>query len=170
MFQTKFPLLAAIVIGFLLYITMVQAQSICTDKHLKKLKKEHRRTKDINEQAKLAFNLADCYKQRDDSTYLEVMKVTISSLKGGYTFRTAKGLTIYQVALCYYKMEEYKQSTIWFSKAIKVKYRDPLRYSYRGHSFFMLGSFQEALTDFEAFKEKSGSNKKVDQLISRCRE
>lgn len=165
--------LLLILISFLtlVFADSTNAQTECSSKEYKSLKKEYRREKDLFKKGEIALQLFDCGQLRNDTSYREWLLQTIDIYKKRHKVCKAdKSDIIYQTALCYHKLENYRMSETWFRKAVKINYPNPLTSYYYGQSLFYQEKYSEAFPILEGFKIQSDDNQNVDELISECRE
>jgi peptidoglycan-associated lipoprotein len=81
---------------------------------------------------------------------------------------TEKGRLIFQIAESYRYILDEAQSVVWYEKAIKAKYEDPMSYYWIAESHREQGQFAEAITYYNKFKEKAPSDKSADKALKNC--
>ncbi|MBI2967772.1 MAG: OmpA family protein [Bacteroidetes bacterium] len=64
-----------------------------------------------------------------------------------------KARIIFQIAECYRLVNDPKSSEVWYTKAIQIKYHDPVAWFYLADAKKANGKYDEALADFNKYKE-----------------
>ncbi|MBK6522688.1 MAG: hypothetical protein IPG08_10305 [Sphingobacteriaceae bacterium] len=123
----------------------------------------------------MSFNIAECYRQKNDTTYLKWYRKNISTCQNvrdrhfcdkenRYFPKTAR-----QSAYSSYYIHDYKRAEVFFQKLIA--------YFPRTEDYFMLGlilikleMLPEAIVEFNNFISKGGDRKKADEWIKFCEE
>jgi peptidoglycan-associated lipoprotein len=94
-----------------------------------------------------------------DQRYFEA----IDSYKKAYTKmrgQEEKSETIFQIAECYRLSEEIKQSIVWYSRAIKASYEDPIAIYHLATAQKLAGNYEQAIEEYTKFLELSPGDKK----------
>ncbi len=112
-----------------------------------------------------AFGQAKDYQKGEEAfqygeywTAIEHYKVAYSK----YTDPVKKAELIFKIGLCYKYLHESKESELWFKKAIKVKYPDPLAVLYYADALKMNGSFEEAAIEYNNFGKLVPGDKRAE--------
>jgi len=104
------------------------------------------------------FDAIDFYKQ----AFTNLQESTKGNAKA------TKARILFQIAECYRFMGDAKQEVQWYTKAIKANYADDNDLLYKADAERQLGNYDDALTDYKAFKEKVPSNTAADKGIESC--
>ena len=80
----------------------------------------------------------------------------------------AKARIIFQTAECYRGVNDTKQAEIWYKKAVKVKYPDPLAILYLAESKKSNGKYDEALVEFQNYSNKVPNDPRGSDGIKSC--
>ncbi len=80
-----------------------------------------------------------------------------------------KGVIIFNTGLCYRLLHESKSAELWFRKAIKVKYPDPLAVLYYADALKMNGKFEEAVAEYQKYKKLVPDDPRADIGIKSCK-
>ncbi|HTA82748.1 MAG TPA: OmpA family protein [Bacteroidia bacterium] len=101
---------------------------------------------------------------------IELYKKAYTDLgdKSGKGDKATKARILFQVAECYRMLGDAKQEVQWYGKAIKANYPDDNDLLYKADAERQLGNYDDALTDYKAFKDKVPSNKAADAGIESC--
>ena len=93
------------------------------------------------------------------------------------TYKKAYGLAktpedkvsmIYMVAESYRLMEEVEQAETWYRRAIKSRTTENMAYYYLGKSLQSQNRCDEAIEEFNKYRDKGGDNGKADMAIASC--
>jgi peptidoglycan-associated lipoprotein len=106
-------------------------------------------------QAKEYFDAIDQYKK------------AYTDLKGNGA-KNEKARIIFMIAECYRMMDDPKQEEQWYTKAIKGKYDDPLCYLYLADAQKMQANYDDAIGNYQKFKEAVPSDPRGDAGIKSC--
>ncbi|HXP49399.1 MAG TPA: hypothetical protein VN922_05570, partial [Bacteroidia bacterium] len=101
---------------------------------------------------------------------IELYKKAYTDLgdKQGNGVKTQKAHILFQIAECYRMMGDAKQEEQWYKKAIKANYPDDNDILYLADAQRQQGNYDDALTNYKAYKEKVPSNKMADAGIESC--
>jgi peptidoglycan-associated lipoprotein len=80
----------------------------------------------------------------------------------------AKAELIYMVGECYRSLGDPAQAEVWYEKANKAQYDDPLTYLWIGESLKEQGKYPEAIQAYMRYKEKKPSDVRADAGIAAC--
>ncbi|MBI5539155.1 MAG: OmpA family protein [Bacteroidia bacterium] len=97
-------------------------------------------------------------------TAIEHFKVAYSK----YTDPVKKAELIFKIALSYRSLYESKEAELWFKKAIKVKYPDPLAVLYYADALKMNGAFEEAIVEYNNFGKLVPGDKRAEIGVKSC--
>ena len=81
---------------------------------------------------------------------------------------TAKARIIFQTAECYRYINDSKQAEIWYKKAVKVKYPDPIAIFYLAESKKSNGKYDEALIEFKNYQDLVPASVEASNGIKSC--
>ena len=71
-----------------------------------------------------------------------------------------KAQCIFKIAECYRLSNQAKQSIVWYDRAIKASFKDPIVYFYLAEAMKLAGKYEEAIDNYEKYLEKAPSDKK----------
>ena len=80
----------------------------------------------------------------------------------------AKARIIFQTAECYRGVNDTKQAEIWYKKAVKVKYPDPVALLYLAESKKSNGKYDEALVEFQNYATKIPNDPRGSDGLKSC--
>lgn len=95
----------------------------------------------------------------------------IAALKKAYgkeKDKAKKAEIIFKVAECYRLTNNWKQGEVWYRKAIKVKYTDPIAYLRLAESLKVMEKYQDAAVEFENYKQKNPSDPRGANGVESC--
>lgn len=151
--------------------------------NLKGLKKDFKESKSVITKSDYALELANCYRLSNDTTYItwyneviETHKLYSSCDKSDR--RQSKPL--FQIAISYYWLGQYLQSSVWFEKAIIMQNRYSQNFAssiakkeqaiyYCGKSYFNVQDFKNAEKYLSEYFRIKGDTLDVIQLIEKCK-
>lgn len=67
--------------------------------------------------------------------------------------KPTKAEIIFKTADCYRKVDEHKQAEIWYKKAIRVKYPEPIVHLYYADAMKNQGKYEEAIVEYNTYAE-----------------
>ena len=105
-----------------------------------------------------AFELGEYY------TAIEIYKVAYEKAKDP----AVKSDLIFKISLCYRSLSLSKEAELWFKKAIKVKYPDPLAVLYYADALKMNGSFEEAAAEYQKYGKLVPGDKRAENGVKSC--
>ena len=79
-----------------------------------------------------------------------------------------KSELIFKVGECYRMLGDAQQAEVWYEKANKAQYPDPITYYYIGESLKEQGKYAEAIVSYNKYKEKKPGDMKADAGIAAC--
>jgi len=77
---------------------------------------------------------------------------------------------LFRIANCYRLIGDSKQAEIYFSKCIKKEYPNPIIYFYYAEQLKMNGKYDEAIEQYNKYKELVPDNQAADAGITSCRQ
>ncbi len=95
----------------------------------------------------------------------------IEMYKKAYTKETKKEVKaeiLYQIAECYNNKNDGKQATVWYNKAIKALYEDPIAIFKVAEIYRSEGKYEEAVAEYKKYKAANPSDKRADMGIKSC--
>ncbi|MBK7240779.1 MAG: OmpA family protein [Flavobacteriales bacterium] len=95
----------------------------------------------------------------------------IELYKKAYTVEktaSAKADLIFKVGESYRALGDAQQSEVWYEKANKAQYADPITYYWIGESLKQQGKYAEAIAAFNKYKEKKPNDMRADASILAC--
>lgn len=121
--------------------------------------------------AAMAFGQAKDYQKGEEAfkfqeywTAIEHFKVAYSK----YSDPVKKAELVFKIAICYRELHEPKEAELWFKKAIKVKYPDPLTLLYFADALKMNGSFEEAIIEYNNYGKLVPGDKRAEIGVKSC--
>lgn len=84
------------------------------------------------------------------------------------TDKDEKTKIIFHIAECYRYTNQPKKAALWYSKAIKKKYENPIAYLHYANALKMMGNYEEAKVQFEAYKELVPNDSRATDGIQSC--
>lgn len=79
-----------------------------------------------------------------------------------------KARIVFMIAECYRKMLDPLQAEVWYEKAIKSKYDDPIAHLYLAQSLKEQGKYADALKEFNKYKAEVPSDKRGEDGAKAC--
>ncbi len=115
------------------------------------------------------FAQKDYRKEADAVFSQERYFEAIELYKKAYTReKEDKAGIIFQIAECYRSSDNHKQAEVWYSKAIKGSYDDPMVYFYLGESQKLSGKYEDAQASFEKYVERMPKDPKGKKALKSC--
>jgi peptidoglycan-associated lipoprotein len=118
-----------------------------------------------------SFAQKDLTKEAYDVFDAQEYTNAIAALKKAYgkeKDKAKKAEIIFKVAECYRLTNNWKQAEVWYRKAIKVKYADPIAYLRLGESLKVMEKYQDAAVEFESYKTKNPSDPRGGNGVESC--
>ncbi|MBL4578694.1 MAG: OmpA family protein [Flavobacteriales bacterium] len=81
---------------------------------------------------------------------------------------TAKACIIFQTAECYRYINDTKQAEIWYKKAVRVKYPDPVAILYLAQSKKSNDKYDEALIEYKNYQDRVPQDARASDGIKSC--
>jgi len=81
---------------------------------------------------------------------------------------SAKAKIIYQTAECYRLINDSKQAEIWYKKAVKVKYTDPMALLYLAEAKKANGKYDEAIIEYQNYQGRVPDDPRGTDGIKSC--
>jgi len=114
--------------------------------------------KNYKQEADVAFSGSKYYK-------------AIEMYKKAYTKETKKEVKaeiLFQIGECYRGKNDGKQAAVWYNKAIKALYEDPIAIFHVAEIYRAEGKYEEAMTEYKKYKAANPSDKRADIGIKSC--
>ncbi|MDB4534340.1 OmpA family protein [Vicingaceae bacterium] len=95
----------------------------------------------------------------------------IEMYKKAYTKESKKEVKseiLFQIAECYRGKNDGKQAAVWYGKAVKAKYEDPIALFYIAEIYKSQAKYEEAITQYGKYKSANPSDKRADIGIESC--
>lgn len=117
----------------------------------------------------LTVNAQKNYKQEADVAF-EGYKYyqAIDMYKKAYTKESksdVKAEILFKIAECYRLKEDGKQAAVWYDKAIKAKYDDPIAILHIANIYKTQGRYEDAIVQYNKYKAAKPGDKKVERGI-----
>ena len=115
-------------------------------------------------QGKLAEEADAAYK---DGFYFQIIEL----FKKAYTMEkkaSDKAAHIFKVGECYRALGDAQSAQVWYEKANKAQYADPITYFYIGEALKEQGKYAEAIAAYNKYKEKNPGDTRADAGINTC--
>lgn len=119
----------------------------------------------------LAFPQAKEYQKGQEAFMYEEYWTAIEHFKVAYSKYTdpvKKAELVFKIGVCYRNLHESKEAELWFKKAIKVKYPDPLAVLYYADALKMNGSFEEAIVEYQNYGKLVPGDKRAELGVKSC--
>lgn len=170
------------IIRLIIFFAFIKAgicfgQNFCDSKTLadnekKFLKADKKNKADTYEFADLAFNIAGCYRQKNDSVSQTWFRRTTISGKSAFKgcdryHNTEVNRMIGQVGISEYYLGHYKEAIRFLEKTI-ASGKNPDHNYFLGLCYMQLENYDIALIELNNFKKASTDLKDVDDLIKTC--
>lgn len=117
-------------------------------------------------QGKLAEEADDAYKKGFYFNSIELYKKAYTVEKKAST----KAELIFKVGEAYRAVGDAQQAAIWYEKANKAQYTDPITYLYIGDMLKQQGKYAEAIAAYNRFKEKKPGDPRADASVAECQQ
>ncbi|MCB0793688.1 MAG: OmpA family protein [Flavobacteriales bacterium] len=115
-------------------------------------------------QGKLAEEADDAFKKGFYYNAIELYKKAYTLEKKA----SEKATLIFKVAESYRTLGDAQQAQVWYEKANKAQYPDPITYFYIGEALKEQGQYAEAIAAYNKYKEKNPGDMRADAGISAC--
>lgn len=95
----------------------------------------------------------------------------IELYKKAYTLEkkaSDKAALIFKVAECYRTLGDAPNAQVWYEKANKAQYTDPISYYYIGEALKEQGKYAEAIAAYNKYKEKNPGDTRADASLASC--
>jgi peptidoglycan-associated lipoprotein len=120
----------------------------------------------------ITVNAQKNYKQEADIAFGgEKFYKAIEMYKKAYTKETKKEVKseiLFKIAECYRLKEDGKQAAVWYNKAIKAKYDDPIALLHVANIYKTQGKYEDAIVQFNKFKAAKPGDKRAESGIKSC--
>lgn len=114
--------------------------------------------KSITAKADKAYNSGRYYEAIDLYKY-SYAKAKDKPKKAEITFMTAE---------CYRMIQDNRHAEVWYNKAIKKRYPNPIAILYYGNALRANGKYEEALVQYAKFRELVPSDARADKGVKSC--
>ncbi len=114
--------------------------------------------KDVTAKADKAFNSGKYYEA------IDLYKYSYAKAKN----KEQKALITFKTAECYRKIQDTRHSEVWYNKAIRKRYPNPIAVLYYADALRSNGKYDEALEQYKKFKELVPSDNRADKGIKSC--
>jgi peptidoglycan-associated lipoprotein len=95
----------------------------------------------------------------------------IELYKKAYTLEkkaSDKAMLIFKVAECYRTLGDAPNAQVWYEKANKAQYTDPITYYYIGEALKEQGKYADAISAFNKYKDKNPGDTRADASLASC--
>ncbi|MFT3883881.1 MAG: OmpA family protein [Flavobacteriales bacterium] len=79
-----------------------------------------------------------------------------------------KAALIFKVGECYRVLGDAANAQVWYEKANKAQYPDPITYYYIGEALKEQGKYAEAIAAYNKYKEKNPGDARADASLAAC--
>jgi len=117
------------------------------------------------------FSQAKDYQKAEEAFKYEEYWTAIQYYKSAYekfNDPVKKAEIVFKIGLCYRALHESKEAELWFKKAIKVKYPDPLAVLYYADALKMNGAFEEAAVEYQNYGKLVPGDKRAEIGVKSC--
>ena len=80
-----------------------------------------------------------------------------------------KSEILFQIGECYRLKDDGKQAAVWYNKALKAKYDNPIAIYYVADIYKSQGKYEEAIVEFEKYKAANPGDKRAEDGIKSCK-
>lgn len=115
--------------------------------------------KDITSKADKAYNAGRYYES------IDLYKYSYAKAKD----KSEKAKITFMVAECYRQIQDNRHAEVWYNKAIKKKYPNPVAILYYANALRANGKYEEALEQYMVFKELVPSDARADKGMESCK-
>ena len=84
--------------------------------------------------------------------------------------QSEKAAIIFRIGECYRKLGDGPNSQVWYEKANKAQYTDPITYYYIGEALKTQGKYAEAIAAYNKYKEKNPGDSRADASLASCQQ
>ena len=81
-----------------------------------------------------------------------------------------KAALIFKVAEAYRALGDAPNAEVWYEKANKAQYADPITYYYIGEALKVQGKYAEAIAAYNKYKEKNPGDSRADASLAACQQ
>jgi peptidoglycan-associated lipoprotein len=113
--------------------------------------------------------LEKAYKTYDAGEYYKA----IDFFKEGYgriTDKKEKSKIVFYIAECFRKSGQADKAVLWYGKAVKSNYSDPIMYLHYANMLKMIGDYEGAKVQFSAYKDLMPGDSRGQKGITSCDE
>ncbi len=117
-------------------------------------------------QSKLAEEADEAFKAGQYFNAIEGYKKAYTEEKKA----SEKAAIIFKIGECYRKLGDGPNSQVWYEKANKAQYTDPITYYYIGEALKTQGKYAEAIAAYNKYKEKNPGDSRADASLASCQQ
>lgn len=110
-------------------------------------------------------------KEADDAFNKGLYFNAIELYKKAYTTEkkaSEKAVLIFKVGEAYRALGDAQNAQVWYEKANKAQYPDPITYYYIGEALKEQGKYAEAIAAYNKYKEKNPGDSRADASLAAC--
>ena len=160
---------------FFLSFRLVYGQE-CGEKFIKNATKEFNKKNSFRQKASISFDIAKCYKGKNDSMYWYWLTQTIENYNQdyGHSSHSQLAIALYQTGYAYFELKDFKASETYFNKSIRCNKTlippvlDSTVYLYYGISLYHNKNFNDAVEILKIYKKTHPTNNIADKYIEKC--
>jgi tetratricopeptide (TPR) repeat protein len=156
------------------FSTSAFAQTDCTDWYLKKMRKAIKKA-NCSKKGHLIYELAQCYKVKNDSTYKDLLKNSINAFRSCYDHppRQDKIKYFFVCGEISYVLHDYVWSETYYERAFisldqSTQVR-PVDYYCFGLVKYDLKKYDDAIKAFETYKSLMPNDHSLDSYLDKAR-
>ena len=82
--------------------------------------------------------------------------------------KAKKAEILFKTGECYRQMNDYKNQEVWYQKAIKGGYKEPVVYLLYAHALKLDGKYDEAIVQYNAFKSAAPNDPRAALGVQSC--
>lgn len=165
---------------FLFSCSSIFGQDYCLNSNLTKqeliIKKAERKNKIYAAKySQISFNIAECYRQKNDTNYIFWYKKSVEINKGLYIHYKNNDDKLNSLKVCafsYYYSNQYLEAIVSFEKCLKFC-RD-LELNHNEYLYYLadcqlrLAQYENAIKTFKEYKSTNDNKHNVDESIKIC--
>ncbi len=109
--------------------------------------------------------------EADDAFKTGLYFNAIELYKKAYTLEkkaSDKARLIFKVGECYRALGDAPNAQVWYEKANKAQYTDPITYYYIGEALKEQGKYADAIAAYNKYKEKNPGDARADASLASC--
>ncbi|MBP9159747.1 MAG: tetratricopeptide repeat protein, partial [Flavobacteriales bacterium] len=117
-------------------------------------------------QSKQAEEADDAFKKGFFYNSIELYKKAYTTEKQA----SEKAVLIYKVAEAYRALGDAENAEVWYEKANKAQYPDPITYYRIGEALKEQGKYADAIVAYNKYKEKNPGDMRADASLASCKQ